>query len=373
MLPALPAIGDSFAVVSSNSTQLVISIFILGTVFGELVFGPVSDAYGRRFAVISGVLLYLLGTLLTLLAPSFIWLLIGRAIQGAGVAGSRLGSRALIRDTFVGDHMARVMSFIMMVFILIPMLAPFIGQWLLQQWHWRAIFVSFMVLGLVVLTWFGLRQPETLAKEKRIPISLANMWRSSKAILRHRKVMCYTLVSGLVFGSMILYLSTAQAMFSDFYQKSDQFPMYFAILAFGIGLAAVVNGKLVLRFGMHNLSKWALQGILVFAFVLLATSHNSNGIPGFYSFMLSLALILFGVGFIFGNINAMAMQWLGGLAGIGASIVGALSSAIAVLFGVVSGHFYDGTALTLAYAYLLVAATGLCLLYIARRAPEQHL
>jgi MFS transporter, DHA1 family, multidrug resistance protein len=300
-------------------------------------------------------------------------LLIGRVIQGFGVSGSRIGSRALVRDLYAGDQMARIMSFIMMIFIIVPMLAPAIGQVIMIHFGWRAIFISFLIHGTVMLLWFGVRQSETLPKERRIPLSFTRMWRSAGLIVRHGKVMAYTLISGLVFGAMLLYLSVARAMFEDLYQKGEEFPLLFAILALGIGIAAIINGKIVMRFGMFKVSTWALSGIIIFSSLLFGVSVFYHGAPPFLLLMVLLAIILFFVGFIFGNINAMCMEWLGGIAGIGASIVGSLSSGVAVILAVLAGPFYQGTTMLLACAYLLVGVAGMVLLRLAKRAEPVHL
>lgn len=373
MLPALPAIANTFELENINDTQLILSLFVLGTVFGELVFGPISDAYGRRFAVIAGIIGYIAGTLLTIFAGSYLWLLLGRMLQGAGVAGSRIGSRALVRDLYQGEEMARVMSFIMTIFILIPMVAPAMGQVVLNIWGWQAIFVSFLLMGLLVLCWFSIRQRETLIPEKRIPLSLSNIVSCTKQIVKHGKVMSYTFVSGLVFGVMIVYLSTSQDMFASLYGRAEQFPLYFALLAFGVGIAALVNGKLVMRFGMQVISRTALLVVFVFSFILLVFTYLGQGVPIFASFVGCLFMILFGVGFVFGNINAMSMQWLGGMAGVGASVVGAVSSTTAVLFSLLVGRTYDGSLYPLSIAFIAVALICLGLLRVARNAPAKHL
>lgn len=248
MLPALPVIGEDLQVSNSNDTQLIISLFFLGTVFGELLFGAFSDAYGRRATVIVGIGIYLVGTCLAIFSESMWVLLLGRVSQGFGISGSKIGSRALIRDLFAGDQMARIMSVIMMLFIFVPMLAPFLGQTIMLEFGWRAIFVGFLMFALVVSLWFGLRQPETLTVENRIPLSLTNILISTKKILKHQKVMAYMLVTGITFGAMLVYLSTSQVMFSDFYGIEEDFPLYFAMLAAGVGLAAVVNSKIVVRY-----------------------------------------------------------------------------------------------------------------------------
>lgn len=373
MLPALPIIGKDLGVTDNNDTQLVISMFFLGTVFGELLFGAFADAYGRRPTVFVGVSIYLAGTLLAIYSESMWVLLLGRILQGFGISGSKIGSRALIRDMFVGDQMARVMSVIMTLFIFVPMLAPFLGQLIMLQFDWRAIFIFFFVFALVVTSWFGVRQRETLLPENRRPLSLSGIIRSGKLIVRHQKVMAYTIVTGITFGAMLVYLSTAQSMFSDFYNVEKDFPLYFAIIAAGVGFAAVVNSKIVVKYGMHRVSKWALIGMTCSGLWLTFTGAIYGGIPPFWAFLTGFLIILFCMGFIFGNMNAMAMEWLGGMAGLGNSVVGSLSSLIAVLVAVFGGRFYTDNIYPVALCFVTVAVLSLYLLYFARRAPGESL
>lgn len=373
MLPALPMIGEELQVANINDTQLIISLFIFGTVFGELSFGAFADAYGRRITVVVGVVIYLLGTVLAIYSESLWMLLCGRILQGFGVSGSKIGSRALIRDLYAGAQMAKIMSIIMVLFIIVPMLAPFLGQLVMLQFGWRGIFVAFLVFAIVVLSWFYIRQPETLVQEKRIPLSFTNIKRSANLILRHHKVMSYMVVTGTTFAAMLVYLSTAQAMFEDFYQIVADFPLYFAVLAGGVGLAAVVNSKIVVRFGMHSVSLIALIGMTVASLGLLLAGYLHGGQPTFMQFMSGFFVILFCMGFIFGNMNAMSMEWLGGMAGIGNSVVGSLASLISVAIAVVVGRFYDANIYAVALTFAAVAILSIALLLYARKAPGEAL
>ncbi|BDX04969.1 multidrug effflux MFS transporter [Planctobacterium marinum] len=369
MLPALPDITRDLRIENSNNVQLVISLFILGTVFGELLFGAFADAFGRKKTVVAGVAIYLCGTVIAIFATSLWLLLLGRVLQGFGISGSKIGSRALIRDLYKGEQMAQIMSVIMVLFILVPMMAPFLGQLVMLHFGWRAIFVAFLIFALVVVTWFVIRQPETLTLEKRIPLSFSNILNSLKLILRHRRVMSYCLVTGFTFGAMLVYLSTSQAMFEDFYDVVEDFPLYFALLAAGVGASALINSKIVVLYGMHRVSVWALLGIAAGSLLLLLVTWLNQGIPPMPLFLACFMLILFFMGFIFGNINAMSMEWLGGMAGIGNSIVGSLSSLTAVGLAVLVGRFYDGNAYPVALCFFIVALFSLWLLRYARRSP----
>ena len=373
MLPALPLIASDLHVGDSNDTQLVISLFIMGTVFGELLFGAFADAYGRRITVFTGLGVYILGCVLCIFSGSLWVLLLGRILQGFGISGTKIGSRALIRDLYVGEQMARIMSVIMTLFILVPMLAPFLGQFVMLNFGWRAIFVFFLVFALVVGSWFALRQEETLALDKRRPLVMSSIYAAAKRIVQHRKVMAYMMISGMTFGAMLVYLSTSQAMFLDFYQIEEDFPKYFALLAAGVGLAAVVNSKIVTRLGMYKVCMLALCGMTLSALVLFLVAIGYEGVPPLEAFLLCFLVILFAMGFIFGNINAMAMEYLGGMAGLGNSVVGCLSSLVAVLVGVIVGRFYQADIYPVALAFLVVAVLSLLLLSFSKRSEGEML
>lgn len=367
ILPALRQIGEALEVSDPNRTQLVVSMFILGMACGEVLFGPISDAVGRKRAILAGLLVFVVGTVVAMTAPSFEQFLAGRIIQGLGVSGPKIASRALIRDLYEGEAMARIMSLIFMVFVLVPMLAPALGQLVLFVADWRAIFVGYLVFAGVVAAWLGIRQPETLAPDRRIPFSLWPLFRNALLILGHGPVMAYTAAAGVIFGALLLYVGTAQAMFFDLYQVDTGFPLYFALLASAIGLAAFVNSRLVMRHGMHRLSVVALAGLVMSGCVLLALSFVYDGVPPFWAFMTSCYVMFFCIGMVFGNLGAMAMQSLARVAGLGASLVASVSSAIAVAMSVLTGLLYDQTAFALASGFVLAGALSLALVLVARK------
>ncbi|MEQ8354404.1 MAG: multidrug effflux MFS transporter [Kiloniellaceae bacterium] len=373
MLPALREIGRSLEVAEVNDTQFIITLFILGMVFGELFFGPLSDAHGRKRAILIGLAIYAAGSLVAMTAGTLEQILLGRFIQGIGVSGPKIASRALIRDLYEGVAMARILSFIFMVFILVPMLAPALGQLILSFASWHAIFVSFLALAALVGLWLQVRQPETLPPSRRIPFSFGTLFANTALILRHGKVMAYTFTAGFIFGALLLYLSTSQALFHDLYGVDETFPLYFAILALAIGLASFLNSRLVHRCGMQNLSLAALGGLVVFGSALFAVSLAYGGVPPFPVFM-GLCFLLFSCnGLLFGNINAMAMQSLGRVAGLGASIIASVSSLVAVVMAVAVGRFYDQSALPLAAGFILAGAISLLLVVTATRSRARDI
>ena len=367
MLPALPQIGSVLGAQNANDTQLVVIVMILGMVFGEMLFGPLSDAVGRKKSILIGILIYCIGTVIAMLAQSMSVMLLGRLIQGFGVSAPKIVSRALIRDQYEGEAMARILSFIFMVFIFIPMLAPAFGQLILLVADWRAIFVSFLVLAVVSAFWFALRQPETLPVERRIPLSFSSVKTTLVVLFRDYTVMGHTVAAGLFFSAFLVYLSTAQAMFADMYNEADRFPLYFALLASGIGLASLLNGKLVMRLGMFQLSAVALWCVVVAAGLLLLVSLFYRGVPPLWVFLL-LCFVLFScAGFLFGNLNALAMQSVGHIAGLAASVIGSVSSLISVIIAFGFGRLYQQNAYVLAAVFLLAGIVSLYLIYDVKR------
>lgn len=362
MLPALARIGSDLAVAEVAQTQLIISVLILGMAFGQLFFGPFSDTVGRRPAILLGLACFIAGSVVSMSAHSLEWMLVGRVIQGFGVSGPRIASMALIRDQFAGRAMARVMSFIMMVFILVPMIAPALGQVVLQLAGWRMIFGTFIVLGLLAAAWFSLRQPETLDNAHRRRFSWRGLLSSTIVVLKTRSAMWLTVTAGFIFGAFLSYLSSSQAIFQDLYGTGDRFPLYFAILAGSIGLASLVNSRLVTRFGPKKISIAALIGFISCFAVLLVLALMQSGVPAFWQFMGLGALGFFSVGLLFGNLNAMAMQPLGHVAGLGAALVGSIHNFISVPLSAVVGLFYDGTLVPLLVSFVLFGSLSLAAL-----------
>jgi DHA1 family bicyclomycin/chloramphenicol resistance-like MFS transporter len=359
MLPALPQIGADLQVQNDNNRQLVVSAIFLGLAAGQLFFGPLSDKTGRKPAIYGGLSLYIVGALVSIFSFNFPVMLAGRLLQGAGVSAPRAVGLALVRDRYEGRAMARVMSFVMTIFILVPMIAPTFGQALLYFTGWRSIFGSFIVLALITLGWFALRMPETLAPENRAPFSLQRIVSATREILRTRPAIGYTVTAGLISGAHLGYLSTSQQIFQEQYGLGDRFPTYFAIIALSIGLASFLNTRLVMRFGMRILVRWSLTAILCLAVITLMISLLTAGQPPFWLLMVYLMMTFFGIGVLFGNQNSLAMEPLGHIAGIGAAIVGSLATFISVPMGTLIGQSYNGTIFPLVAGIAVMAGLSL--------------
>ena len=347
MLPALPQIGSDLNVQNPNSRQLVISTIFLGLALGQLFFGPLSDKTGRKPAIYAGYALYLAGALISIISISFPIMLMGRLLQGIGVSAPRAVTLALVRDRFEGRAMARVMSFIMTTFILIPMIAPSLGQIILLNFGWRSIFGSFMLLAMITLVWFALRMPETLSLENRAPFSLQRIITATREILKIRAALGYTVSAGLISGAFIGYLNSSQQIFQEQYALGELFPLIFATIALSLGVAFLVNTRLVTRLGMRFLVNWSLLIILGLSLIAFVIALLTAGQPQLWLFMTYLMLTFFSVGILFGNQNSLAMEPLGHMAGIGAAVVGSLSTLISMPLGTIIGQSYNGTILPL--------------------------
>lgn len=252
------------------------------------------------------------------------------------------------------------MSFVMTVFVLVPAIAPTIGHGILSIAGWRAIFGSFVLFALVTVIWFAIRVPETLAPEHRTPFSPQRIVKSIREILSIRSALGYTLTSGLVYGLFLGYLNSSQQIFQEQYALGALFPFYFGVISLSLGAASFLNARLVMRYGMSKLVRLALGITLGLAVVFLAGSIALAGQPPLWTLMAYLMLSFFCVGILFGNINALAMQPLGHLAGTGAAVVGSLSTLISMLLGTAIGQSYNGTVLPLVIG--IAALTGMAIL-----------
>lgn len=359
MLPALPQIGSELVVENVNDRQLVVSMLFLGLALGQLFFGPLSDSTGRKPAIYLGYVIYIAGALLSAVALTFPLMLFGRLLQGIGGSAPRAITLALVRDRYSGRMMARVMSFVMTIFILIPMIAPTLGQVILLAAGWRAIFLAFVSIALISVTWFALRMPETLEPERRAPFSVGRISGATITVLKNRQAFGYTVSVGLIGGAFLGYLSSAQQIFQELYGLGELFPIIFSVVAISIGAASFSNARLVMRFGMQFLVNWSLRAIVLLALIALGVAALTEGQPPLWFLMAYFIMSFFCVGLLFGNQNALAMEPLGNLAGIGAAIVGSLSTLIQMPIGTIIGQNYNETVIPLILGIAAMAAISI--------------
>jgi len=347
MLPAIGTIAHELGAADPNSRQFIITTFFAGLTLGTLIYGPWSDALGRKPTIVIGLVFYVLGSLICLFSTNFPMILIGRAIQGFGASAPRIVSIAMVRDGQAGAAMARVMSFVMMVFMLVPMLAPSIGTLVLMFAGWRFIFSGFVVVGIIAGLWLWFRQEETLPRDKRSPLAVGSLIAAAGEVLRNPIAMGYTLAAGAIFGSFIVYLGTSQQIFAELYGQGAYFALWFAFFAGGMAIAMMVNARLVMRLGMRKLSKLALRTFVALALVFLGVSLFYHGLPPLWTLAIFLFVSFFCSGLLFGNFNAIAMEPMGRIAGMAAAIIGSLSSLVAIVVGGYIGQLYNGTVMPL--------------------------
>jgi DHA1 family bicyclomycin/chloramphenicol resistance-like MFS transporter len=367
MLPALGTIATDLGAVNPNSRQYVLTTVFAGLCAGQLLYGPLSDSIGRKPAILAGLIMYATGALLCLFAPNFQIMLAGRIIQGFGAAGPRIVSIAMVRDRQAGAAMARVMSLVMSIFILVPIVAPSVGQVILLFANWRAIFGGFLLIAGIAGLWLWLRQPETLVPERRSPMRLVSLAAAARAVVATPVTIGYSLAAGFIFGSFVSYLGMSQQIFAEQYGQGTLFPVYFGLLAIGIGIAAAVNARLVGRFGMRSLSKWALRASVALSLAFLVLATAASGHPPLFAFVTYMFANFFCCGILFGNYNALAMEPMGAIAGMAASIVGSLTSLVSLVLGTAIGQLYDGTVIPMIGGFAGLGIAALIVTEIAER------
>ncbi len=362
MLPALPEIAAELQLADVNKAQLVVTSFILGTGLGQLFFGPLSDATGRKPAIALGIAVFIAGCVMCYLVQSIEWMLLGRFIQGLGIAGPRTVTIALVRDIYKGRRMAQVMSFTFGVFVLVPAIAPTLGQMIMGQFGWRSIYLSFILFAAVSLAWLWLRQPESHPMEKRRVLSRADFGAAIKDVLGHRSVVTYMTIQGLLLGGLFGYLSSAQQIFVDSFGVGADFPLYFAAITLISGLAAFINGTLVMRLGMRRMVQTAITLALLNAGLSLLFQLFAPAEFGLNGFLVWSILSFLLMSLSLGNLNALAMEPMGHIAGLAAAIIGATSTLMAVVLAIPIGLAFDGSPLPLVGGHLILYTLAFWLL-----------
>ena len=358
MLPALPAIAAELAPDTPNRGQLIVLAFVFGMGVGTFVVGPLSDAFGRRRVILAGVVLYALGALWAALASDLEAVLAARLVQGLGAAGPRIVSMAMLRDLYSGRQMARIASLAMLVFTLVPAVAPAIGATIMAFAHWRAIFLAFVAFALVAGGWFALRQPETLPPEARRPLSAAVLWAALREVLSHRTVQHAIAAQSLLFGALFGTLANIQPLFEHAFGRAATFPAWFALIALLAGSASMVNAALVVRLGMRRmvLVTTAAQAVFSTALVALWLGGAMPDAAAFPVFIVWVTGVFFMAGLTLGNLNALALEPMGHIAGMAASVTSSVATVASVMIAAPWGMALDGTPVPLAVGVALLSA-----------------
>ncbi len=366
LLPALDIIGVSIQTKNATDNQLLITMIFLGLGFGPLLFGPISDSLGRKPMVFVGFGVFFIASVICVFAESLEMMIFGRILQGIGLSAPRSISIAIIRDIYSGDRMAKIMSFVVVVFLLVPIIAPALGKYVLDHFSWQAIFYTQIGFSFIIAFWFWKRQPETLKEENRIKFSKSLFVDGFKELIKYPISIGYTVISGFVTGSFMVYLSSSQQVFQDQYSMKDEFPFIFASLAIAIGAAIFLNGFLVMKFGMKKIIQFSLIGYMLVSLIyILLFAQTQN--PSIEVLLLFFALQFFAIGFLFGNLRAMAMQPVGHIAGIASAITGLISTLMAVPIGVFVGSYVSNTVLPLFIGFLVCSVCSIFILILLNK------
>lgn len=371
MLPALGQISSDLEFQHVNDRQFVVTTIFLGFGIGLLFYGAFADSIGRRRPVITGMVLYLAGTVLCALATDLSALLTGRVLQGFGAAGPYVLSLAIIRDSYSGREMASIMSLVMMIFMAVPALAPLMGQAILFAGDWRLIFLVLAAYAVVVLAWFYLRQPETLNTSHRRPLGFRALLGAAKTVLSHRITCALTVSQGLIVGAFVAYLSTTQQIFQQHYGVGAMFPVYFASMAVALAIAAWFNSRWVVSRGAEFLVVVAYCVVIAASAAgLVGFTAWSAGMP-FPVFLTYMLVIYACCGLLFGNLSSLAMNPMGEVAGIASSMIASVSTLVSFSVGTAVGRFYESGALPVIAGFLVCGSLGLLLVVLGGRRLQQ--
>ena len=371
MLPALPEIAAELSPDNLNQAQLILTSFVLGMGLGTFVTGPLSDAYGRKPLMIGGAIVYIAASAAAWASPSLEMMLITRVIMGLGAAGPRVVAMAMVRDLYGGRDMARIVSFVMMVFALVPALAPTLGHFIILGFGWRAIFVAFILFSLISVIWLTLRQPETLAVADRRPLSITALTSATVEVFSTPTTRLSIMIQSLTFSALFISLSSTQQLFDVTFGKGDTFHLWFGGIAIIATSASMLNARYVGRLGMRAIIKMTFIAQIVLSSVLIAvTLFDGPYWLTFGMFVIWTIGIFMQAGLTIGNLNALAMEPVGHIAGLAASIIAALSTVVAVVIAVPVGLAFDGTALPMAFGTLICVVVALWLTTKIKRPGE---
>jgi len=371
MLPALDVIGADLQVENENDVHFIVTSFFLGMAIGQMIVGPLSDHYGRKPIVQIGYLVFIAGCFVSMFATNWNLMVLGRIMQGIGAAAPRIVSVAMVRDEFEGRQMAQILSLVMAMFILVPIFAPAIGQILIYIGGWHATFAGLIMLSVFVSTWFHIRQRETLNPEHRRPVRVSLLYSGLREVLSSRVVMGYTIASGLIFGAFIGYLGSSQQIFQITFAVGDWFVVYFALASAAIGVASLVNAKLVMQLGMRKLTSFSLACIAVVSLVFTVVFLIYDEVPLVIVFVIWQMVVFFFVGIVFGNLSALSLEPLGHVAGLGAAFVGSLSLFISLPLAWAIGALFDGTVIPLVAGFSILGFSAWAVVFWTEFRPHE--
>jgi DHA1 family bicyclomycin/chloramphenicol resistance-like MFS transporter len=368
MLPAFDEMRADFGLAAdSTDTAATVTVFFIGLAIAQLIYGPLADRFGRKPVLYGGLLIFVFGAIGSALAGSLGGLLVYRFVWGVGSAAPRVISLSVIRDIYEGDRMARVMSFVAAVFILVPVVAPSIGALLLRFSSWRFLFWLTAALAGVVGVWL-LRLPETLDPAHRLErLQVRSIARAARMVVTNRQAVGYTVAMTFVFGAFVSYLASSELVWEEVYGRGDQFPLIFGALALVIGIAMLVNGVMVDRIGARRIVHGALFAYVATAGLAMAVAVGGGGNPNFWIFVVLLGLPLVSHGLLIPNANSLAMAPLGSVAGTASAIIGAVSIMGGAILGAVIDRAFDGTVTPMITGFFLASLAALLTIFVTER------
>lgn len=372
MLPTFPDMRAEFGM-TSDSAQVgwIITAYFLGMAAGPWLYGPISDRYGRRRPLFAGLVLYIVGAGLAIAAPTFGWIIVARVVWGLGAAAPRSLSLALIRDRYEGDGMARLMSMIMAVFLLVPIVAPGVGAGLNAIAPWRVVFWLPAVAATCVLCWAFRRLPETLTPERRRPFTRKALIEGARAVVSNRQTMCFTLAMTFLFGVMTSFLASSELIVEDVYGYGQYFPLFFGAVCVLLALSSLNNARLVSRIGVTVLvRRMAMIGV-VFAAVLTLISFSSGGHPSFWLFTIAVAITVPLAQGLMPNANSAAMMPVPHVAGTASAIIATITTAGGALLGNLMSDAFDGTVRPFAVGVLVFISISAVLILFGATTRHQ--
>jgi DHA1 family bicyclomycin/chloramphenicol resistance-like MFS transporter len=360
LLPALSIITEELTPLRPNNAQIILSSFVAGMAIGTLIVGPLSDSYGRKPIIYGGAFIYILTSVVCVVSQSLELILVARFLQGVGASAPRVVAQALVRDFYKGREMARISSFIMIVFALVPAVAPLLGSFVMFAFDWRAIFFMFIAFVAISTTWMGLRINETVSKENRVKFNLRNLVSAFREILSNPLIL--TAVITLVFAYSILFVGIflIQPVFERVFGRPETFPYWFAAIALLAASSSYVNARLVRRLGMRMLTNIAFRTQVGLSTIILLVFGLGyfDGEFGFFCFLFWMFSIFFQAGLTMGNLTALAMEPVGHIAGTAASLISAIATIGSVFLAAVVGQFFDGTPIAMIVGITLFASFG---------------
>ena len=367
ILPAFDEVRAEFGMEpDSSATASLITVYFIGLALPQLAYGPLSDRYGRKPLLYVGMLLYVVGAIGASLAPSLGLMLVSRFVWGVGAAGPRVVSLSIIRDSFDGDRMARVMSFVMAVFIFVPIVAPSVGAGLIAISSWRTVFWFPVVYTVLVAVW-TLRLPETLRPEHKLGSSRSAIVRAVRTVVTTRQTMGYAIALTLLFGAFTSYLASSERIWAEVFDRGDQFPLIFGGIALVLGFGLAANGILVERTGVRRLTHRSLVVHAVASAALVAVVLAADGQPGFWLYVVLLTVPLAAQSFLVPNFNTLALAPVGAVAGTASAFVGALSTGGGALLGSIVDRAFDGTPTPMSIALLAAGVGAAAVIWVTER------